>query len=70
MIWMKPGGCAVVLDAQPEITTFCIGEADNSLDKITVRQTLAITFEFDSEGFTQCQWRRQMHAHLQATCVG
>ena len=51
MFSMQASGYTVVLNAQPQLTAFGIGQADQRLDQIGVGQLSAVAFELDGKGF-------------------
>jgi len=64
MIGMQAGGRAVVLDAQPQLATFGIGQADQCLDQLAVGELAAVAFEFDGQGFAGRQTLRHIRLPL------
>jgi hypothetical protein len=51
VVRIQPCGLAIVLNPQPQLATLGVGQAHQGLDQIDIRQTLAVAFEFDGEGF-------------------
>ena len=51
VVGMQARGLPIVLHPEPQLATLSVGQAHQGLDQLSIRQALAVAFEFDGEGF-------------------
>lgn len=50
---MQAGRAAIVFNAQPQLATLGVGQADDGLDQFAVREFFQVALELDGERFGQ-----------------